>query len=413
MIHQHFPRPELARQYADAMQGRILFGDAHNGLFLAGPRRTGKSTFLQADLRPELERRGHLVVYVDLWANAARDPGELIADAIGDVLEAQRGPLREAVRASGLESGSIAGLKLDTRRIGRADGATLVAAIKALLKTAGKSVVIIIDGVQHALTTEAGERAMMALKSARDQINVGKVELMLVMSGSDRDKLLRLVNTNAAPFFGSSIDRLPGLGPDFIAHVAALVEAQQPRLKPVDTGKLMQAFQIFGERPQFFMDSLGHVLNPLVEQDERFEDRLLSAAERRQAADEAQMESDYLSLSPTSQAVLWRMLEKGGHFRPYDAEALAFYAMAVGRKVTAQAAKSALDALRDRTPSLVWKSTRGEYTVEDIAMHRWYRQRCETGEWPPRADRAGRSSPNALITHLSTHGMRDKTEEGT
>jgi hypothetical protein len=387
MIHQHFPRPELARQYADAMQGRVLFGDAYNGLFLAGPRRTGKSTFLQADLRPELEQRGLLVVYVDLWADAACDPGELIADAIGDVLEAQRGPLQKAVKASGLESVSLAGFKLDTRRIGRADGATLVAAIKALLKVAGKSVAIIIDEAQHALTTEAGENAMMALKSARDQINVGKIELMLVMSGSDRDKLLRLVNASAA-FYGSSVHRLPGLGPDFIAHVATLVEAQQPGLKPVAPDKLMRAFQIFGERPQFFMESLGQVLNPLADQRERFEDRLLFAAAQRQAADEAQMESDYLSLSPTARAVLWRMLEKGERFRPYDAEALAFYAMAVGRKVTAQAAKSALDALRERTPSLVWKSTRGEYAVEDIAMHRWYRQRCEQGEWPPRADRS-------------------------
>ncbi|GHT83342.1 hypothetical protein AGMMS49543_10320 [Betaproteobacteria bacterium] len=57
MIYHHFPRPDLARRYAGAIQGKTLFGDAHNGLFLAGPRRTGKSTFLQADLAPELERQ--------------------------------------------------------------------------------------------------------------------------------------------------------------------------------------------------------------------------------------------------------------------------------------------------------------------------------------------------------------------
>lgn len=50
-----FPRPDLAKQLADAMLGQSLFGDAHNGLFLAAPRRTGKSTFLQGDLVPELE----------------------------------------------------------------------------------------------------------------------------------------------------------------------------------------------------------------------------------------------------------------------------------------------------------------------------------------------------------------------
>ena len=43
---RHFPRSKLARDTADAMQGKSLFGDAPNGLFLAAPRRTGKSTFL-------------------------------------------------------------------------------------------------------------------------------------------------------------------------------------------------------------------------------------------------------------------------------------------------------------------------------------------------------------------------------
>lgn len=47
----------LAAALADDLQGRNAFGDASSGLFLAAPRRTGKSTFLQLDLRPELEAR--------------------------------------------------------------------------------------------------------------------------------------------------------------------------------------------------------------------------------------------------------------------------------------------------------------------------------------------------------------------
>ena len=61
----HYPRPALAKRLAQALQGQDIFGDAHNGLFLAAPRRTGKSTFLQSDLKPELERQGMVVVYVD------------------------------------------------------------------------------------------------------------------------------------------------------------------------------------------------------------------------------------------------------------------------------------------------------------------------------------------------------------
>ncbi|GHT83344.1 hypothetical protein AGMMS49543_10330 [Betaproteobacteria bacterium] len=207
---------------------------------------------------------------------------------------------------------------------------------------------------------------------------------MLVMSGSDRDKLLRLVNNNAAAFYGSSVQALPGLGADFIDHVATLVEAHLPELKPVDTAKLAGAFQAFGERPQFFMEGLGQALNPLLgDQTGRFEDKLLAAAITRQAADEAQMEAEYLSLTPTARAVFWRILEKGDRFRPYDADALAFYQEVTKRKVSAQAAKNALDTLRQRVPSLVWKSARGEYAVDDIATHRWYQQKVEAGKWPP------------------------------
>ena len=88
---KHFPRTDLAQEVAKALQGKTLLGDDHNGLFLAAPRRTGKSTFLQQDLKPELERQGLVVVYVDLWADPRRDPGELIADAVGTELERHLG----------------------------------------------------------------------------------------------------------------------------------------------------------------------------------------------------------------------------------------------------------------------------------------------------------------------------------
>ena len=53
-----YPRRQLAEQLVQALQGKALLGDAHNGLFLAAPRRTGKSTFLQGDLSPALEAAG-------------------------------------------------------------------------------------------------------------------------------------------------------------------------------------------------------------------------------------------------------------------------------------------------------------------------------------------------------------------
>ncbi|MBL8434202.1 MAG: ATP-binding protein [Zoogloea sp.] len=379
-----FPRAALANELVAALQGKALLGDAHNGLFLAAPRRTGKSTFLQGDLRPALQAMGVVVVYVDLWADIRRDPGGLIAEAIARALAPQLGLVARTARKAGLEKVKVGGLEVDTSKIGKVDGLTLTDALRLLHEHAGQPVALIIDEAQHALTSEAGEAAMTALKSARDQLNQpGVVNLMLVMSGSDRDKLLRLVNTAGAPFYGSQIQRMPPLGPDFIAHIAALIEAQRPELKPVDQALLLQAFEVFGHRPQFFMAALGQILSPLAALSGRFEAALLGAAQHQQAQDEAQMDADYLGLKPTEQAVLWRMLEQGPRFRPYDAEALRFYRDKTAHPVNAPQAQRALEALRQRMPALVWKSARGEYALEDAAMHRWFEKRSHAGLWPP------------------------------
>lgn len=381
-----FPRSALARELVAALQGRALLGDAHNGLFLAAPRRTGKSTFLQGDLAPALQAADVTVVYVDLWADARRDPGSLIADAIGRALTSELGIVARAARKASLSRVKVGGLEVDTSRIGSIDGMTLVDALRLLHETAGRPVALIVDEAQHALTSDAGEAAMTALKSARDQLNQpGQINLMLVMSGSDRDKLLRLVNTAAAPFYGSQVQRMPPLGPDFIAHVAGLVENQRPELKPVDRAALQHAFERFGQRPQFFMAALGQVLSPLAGLSGRFEPALLDAAAQQQAQDEAQMEADYLALKPIEQAVLWRMLEQEARYRPYDAAALRFYREKTGHPVSVAQAQKALEALRQRTPALVWKSARGEYALQDAAMHRWHQSRVATGQWPPQA----------------------------
>jgi hypothetical protein len=382
----HYPRKELAVELVTALLGKALFGDAHNGLFLAAPRRTGKSTFLQADLQPALEAAGAVVVYVDLWADRRRDPGQLISEAIGRALGSKLGLVARAAKSAKLENVTIAGaLKIDVSKIGKTDGMTLPDALRMLHDQAKSPVALIVDEAQHALTSEGGESTMAALKSARDQLNKpDQIHLMLVMSGSDRDKLLRLVNTNGAPFFGSQISKMPTLDKAFITHIEKMIAAQRPELAPVNTDVLTQAFECFGYRPQFFMDALGNALSPFADLGgQRFEQAVMNAALRRQDDDEAQMESEFLGLSRMERVVLWRLLDQGRRFRPYDAESLKFYRKVLDEKITPQVAQKAVEALRERTPALVWKSARGEYALDDAAMHRWYERRVEDGRWPP------------------------------
>ncbi|HOE42022.1 MAG TPA: ATP-binding protein, partial [Rhodoferax sp.] len=115
----------------------------------------------------------------------------------------------------------------------------------------------------------------------------------------------------------------------------------------------------------------------------RFEEAMLAKALAQQHNDEAQMASDFTALKSLEQAVLWRMLELGTRFRPYDAEALQFYNDKTGDKVSVAKAQKALESLRARQPSLIWKSARSEYAVADAAMLRWYAERVSAGTWPP------------------------------
>lgn len=383
----HFPRIALAEELVAGLEGRHVFGDAQNGLFLAAPRRTGKSTFLRIDLKPALEARDVVVVYVDLWADLKRDPGHLLAQALGEALHPRLGSLARIARGSGLSKVALKGwIEFDPSKVGKLDGATLPDALRALHLAAKRPIAVIVDEAQHALATPAGEVAMTALKSARDQMNApGVANLMLVMSGSDRDKLLRLVNTAAAPFYGSQIQRMPPLGEDFIRFVIRLIERQRPDLRTIDEKTLAEAFQAFGSRPQFFMEALGQVLSPLSGETGRPEFLVLAAAKSREDQERAQMASDYQGLRPIEQAVLWRLLEQGAHFRPYDGPALKFYARVIGEKVSVPRLQAALEALRKREPPIVWKSARGEYAVDDAAMHAWYADRLAKGCWPPEA----------------------------
>jgi hypothetical protein len=77
------------------------------------------------------------------------------------------------------------------------------------------------------------------------------------------------------------------------------------------------------------------------------------------------------------------MFEQKNRFRPYDAEALGFYRENTGERMTAQKAQAAIVLLRAKTPSLIWKSAKGEYALDDTAMYQWFEKRHQEGTWPP------------------------------
>ncbi|MCW7540091.1 ATP-binding protein [Aquabacterium sp. A7-Y] len=391
-MHMHFARPELASELARQLRGEAAFGGLQNGLFLIAPRGTGTSSFLRLDLEPELARSRAVVVYVDLGADRRRDPAELLVDAVGRALASQLRGLSATIPKARLAAlGGALWPALEAGRTGAPEGTTLTDALCALQEICARPVALIVDDAEHALTSEAGERAMAALKQACVQLNAGAhVNLLLVMSGSHRDKLLRLLDASGAPFRGSTIHSLPKLGVAYVEYVVRLIETRRPELRPVNRQALAEAFRAFRQRPAPFFVAVGNALNPMNDSGQRFELQVQAAAVRCQAAEADERETRYLALRPLEQAVLWRLLEQGRRFKIDDAESQAFWAtQCPWLPVTAVEVHAALERLREREPPLVWRSARGEYAVEDAAMLVWYQERVRAGQWPPVAPRFG------------------------
>lgn len=387
-MSSYFARPEIADQMVLATAGINEFSDASSGLFIAAPRRTGKTTFLRGDLIPAFERAGVLPVYVDLWASQGTDPFDLVSSRIARALATSQGLLAKTkgVAAAIASVVTINGVNLNLNDVGKTGTATLADALAELGRACGKPVALIIDEAQHALTSERGSDLMFALKSARDQMNMpGRAMLRLVMSGSDRDKLLRLVNTAAAPFFGAAIKPMPVLDRAYIEHVAANIERAYESLKPVNRGTLEQAFALFASRPEPFIKAYREALDPTADLAgvTRFEDRVIASAKNHLAEEAAAWESLFLGLSEVEQAVVARMLEMQDTYRPMDAAALDAYSEYLGRKVNTNQVNTALQSLRQNTPPLVWKSNHGEYALADSGMDRWYQDLKAAGAWPP------------------------------
>lgn len=370
-----FRRPALAANFCAALTGEAL-QDARSGLFLAAPRRVGKSTFLREDLVPAAEQLDWVTVYVDLWSNKAHDPGELIADAIKGKIAECAGLVSKTAKAIGLTKVTVLGaLGLDLTTTGLPPGVTLTQALETLRKTAKKPVLLIVDEAQHALTTDKGLEAMFGLKAARDAMNAsGKApELMLVLTGSSRDKLAHLVMNARMPFFGSVVTPFPLLDRKFTDEYTASVNQALAAGNQFDPEAVFEAFEMVGHRPE----QLRHLIASIAMANEspHLSARLKEDATLAQQRLWQEVESEFTSLTALQQAVVRVMASKDGQFSPFGEAAMSAYKSFVpsGTIVNTATIQNAIDALRER--EILWKESRGTYEIEDQTWLKWLRTR--------------------------------------
>ncbi len=363
-----YHRPELATRLSKLIMQISVGSSASSGVFLAAPRRTGKSTFAREDLRPALEKAGAIVLYADLWQDLTKDPGLVIVDAIREAVGRSDGFITRLAKSSGIEKVVVGGLNFSLDKIGLGKDIDLTTALVALSDESQKLIVLMIDEAQHAITTEAGVAALFALKAARDELNSSRHHgLRIVCTGSNRDKLAMLRNSKDQAFFGASMVPFPTLDQNYIDWLCANIDLPSP----LDPAEVFQLFKESGYRPELLGAAADAIRFDFFIDPENVCERFAELV--RAQADElnANLKKVIHSLTPIQSAVIRVMGSMGESYAPFEAPTMALYAAAMKQagiaesdiKVEVPGVQQALIALQEK--NLVWKASRGVYAVDE------------------------------------------------
>lgn len=365
-----FHRQALAERLAGQILSTAPISATASGLFLAAPRRTGKSTFVREDLRPALARHGALVLYVDLWADRKLDPADAIVQTVRSELAKHDGVITKIARSAGMEKVNVGGVSFSLDSVGLGKGVSISQALAALSDEVKKPIAFVIDEAQHAMTTSGGADALFALKAARDELNSSAHHgLRLVATGSDRAKLSMMRQSKDQAFFSAHLVDFPLLGRDYVQWFCD--NANLPVKLDVDV-----TFALFKEassRPEILASALANVAYDLELPQEEMPAAFEKAVHAQVKETREQMIKLVRSLTPQQAAVLTVMAHQGEEYAPYDSKtAYPAYAKVLTAltgtesSMDANQVTAALDALKDK--QLVWKANRGEYQLEETSI---------------------------------------------
>lgn len=316
---------------------------------------------------------------MDLWADQATPVGKLVAGSIVRAIEKWEG-LGKKLTKAGLRKIKVYGVEVEASST-VATG-TLAELLMQLNEMCGKKIVLIIDEAQPAVKTPQGIEVMAALKSARDQMNLsGEHRLAIVMTGSDRDKLCRLVNTNSSPFFGSHIEELPVLGEDYLVWVANQVQDLVEGVE-VDIEVLADLFEALAWQPR----ELEKTLEPLVgfgrPEPGRFNDILVGITQEKKKALTQMWEDRFEAMNMAQRSVMHAVLTNASLGREiYTKRAKEVMRQVCGKDLSNGQIQKAITALRGGDSPMLWKSDRGNYALEERGMAQWHKTLVQQGRW--------------------------------
>lgn len=377
IYRRHMLAAQMARQL---LNPGVLDEGLRSGLFLSGLRRTGKTTFLVNDLIPALEEAGALVIYVDLWSDTQTSPAVLVLAAVRKTLAQLQTPasnlLHKLKRVGGADVAAFGfkfGFKLDS--LGTVGGTTLAQAFAEVVDQARTNLVLIVDEVQHAITSDEGNQLLLALKSARDAINTRPdtpEHFVFIGTGSHRALVNELTARRNQAFAGATSVPYPVLNGDYVEHLLKrLAQDGAARLPSVTVAT--QAFATLGHRPEEMLKALrqlGRHLPAGGNPDEHLP--VIAATLRSSAADIELMKVEQLGALAT--AVFGRIASTDGDARGlFSADAAADYAKTIGRDVRVEEVQPVVNDLL--AANLIMRKGHGMYGLTDPYVQEIWREK--------------------------------------
>jgi len=388
-----FLRPTIAAQMTQQLLHPNALDEAfRSGLFISGVRRTGKTTFLRHDLIPALEAEGALVIYVDLWSDTQANPARLIHAAVRDTLTELQTPhsrfLEKMAKLRSADIGAMGfkfGFKLDA--LGEAGGPTLAQAFQEVVDQAKSDLVLIVDEVQHAMTTDEGNQMLFALKAARDAINQRPGtpgHFIFIGTGSHRAMVQELTTRRTQAFAGAVSVAFPVLKEDYVRYVLERMASEG--LKPLPSLEIAnQAFRTLGNRPEEFLRALRMQVSRSQGGGED-PDIVLPIVASTMRAMAAEVELTRVEeMGGLAKAIFEKIAATEGEAKGiFSAAAAAEYTKAIGREVKVEEIQPAANVLL--AANLIVRQGHGIYNISDPFVQDIWKERQAMLTSPPEQD---------------------------
>jgi hypothetical protein len=390
-VSEIFHRRQLAEEMAaQLLRPGVLDQALRSGLFLSGVRRIGKTTFLKQDLIPALEADGAIVIYVDLWSDTSVSPSTLLHRAVRAKLGELEDPLSAAFLVlKKVVSAEMAArgfkFKFDLSKLGEQGGATLAEALTEVVEQAGTDLVFIVDEVQQWFASDDGLSMMLALKAARDAINLRPNppgHFVFIGTGSNRALVQELSARRNMAFQGAQSLPYPVLGDDFVTHVLARLRLQGSTALPSDA-VAAQAFKDLGSRPEELLNALrvlAHSLPAGASPDTGLQ--MIVATVRAGIANAELMRIQ--EIGPLAKVVFDRIAssQETQTRGMYSTEAMDDYSKELGRRVRSEEIQYVVQQLQGA--NIIMRLGHGAYTVVDpFVREMWLERKAQLAALNP------------------------------